>query len=676
MDVPKILGCYTFWGIEFVEQSGEEYIGYCYFCKHHKPKFYVNGNTGAFDCKTCNSSGSWRDFLKATHEHFLRKTSEDELLYMTKMEGIPLPALQNARVAKKEIKYFVPYYNTNYEVCDLRLWRYKRKEYSTRNGNKGLFNLNNLRNFPKTKQHHIYICEGFRDAIALQWLFWRNKQQAYNLVLATGGKNTFDDTWPALFEDRNVVLSFDHLDGYGTINKDTGKATGTKKWWLLLRDITQSIQYIQWPESKVKGFDPKDFINEWKNKPREALERFKTYRNQFESNRGLGQTVEAGSSKNKCSTVSYKDVFRDCSEIYEINRAFERGIKIALATCISHFLPGKNNVWMFLTGPSGCGKTEICELFMEAKKNVLWQSTLSSKALISGLGIGKSLLDPSILARVDKKCLIVNDFTTVLGNHHEREDIFNILRDAYLGFVRRPFGNGERIYKSKFSCLCGVTPIIQQFNNTSLGERFLRYNLPQQEGLEEKALEIEMFGGEKKDRLKDLVNNFLQQDWQHEPEVLAAKIPRWFKDRLPPLAKLCASMRTSVVRHEKGLRYGGLVYKPVKETGARIATQLQKLALGLCLLEEKPFVDEEIYAICRQIAIDTISSFEYSIVKFLVNRGNKWSIKDLQEATKVDQIGFFLKDLELLNIIQRNGTSPPVYYASQLTRDLFKRSCL
>ena len=684
MEIPKILGCYTFWGIDFEEQSGDEFIGTC-ICKNltseraNVPRLYVNGNTGVFSCKVCGREGSWRDFLAYVHEVYLKNTTEEDLMYMVKIEGIPLPSLLEGKVARDEIKYFVPVYNESFEVCDLRLWRYKKKEYSTRNGKAGIYNLNAITtNTGKT----VYICGSFRDALSLNWLFWRNKVKDNKVAIATPGENTFRHEWIGLFENREVVICFDHDEsGYGSINNESGKSTGGKKIWNICRHIAKSVKYIKWPEESKTGYDIKDFINEHKSNPTAAYTRFLNFETSFHTTGTpkVGTGTGDDKSENGDQEVEFKfaDFKSECEEIYRIDRDFENAIKVSLSTSISHHIPGDNNVWMFLVGGSGSGKTEICQMFMEAKRHTLWQSTLTSKALISGLGLGKSLVDPSILNRVNQKCLIVNDFTTVLDNEYERKEVFSILRDAYLGFVRRPFGNGERIYNSKFSCLFGVTPIIQQFNNTPLGERFLRYRLPQQEGLEELALELELFGKEGKAKIKGLMNDFFQYPREYSPEALSGRIPQWFKDRIVPLAKIVASMRTIVVRFEKGLKYGGLAYRPEKETGGRVATQFQKLALGLCLLEEKPYIDEEIYSICKKIAIDTISDFEFSIVRTLVQReGNKYNIKDLTELLKVEQLGFYLKDLQLLDMIERNGDSPPTYYASKLSCDLFKRAGL
>lgn len=677
MEFPKILGSYVFWGVEFEEQHGDEYVGHC-LCgnlssnRPETPRLYVNGTTGAFSCKVCGVEGSWRDYLEYIHNSYLKKTSDADLSYMTKMEGIPLPALKQGKVARNDLKYFVPVYDEQFKLSDLRLWRHGRREYSTTNGKAGIFNLLQLRDTPK--ENLIYLCGSFRDALSLQWLLWRTKQKG--VVLGLPGENTFRNEWAYLLEGKDLIICFDHDEsGYGFVNEETGKCGGGKKVWLRTRELCKSVGYLKWPEDSKKGYDVKDFIKEYKSKPKSGFSKICSFIDTFSPTATKPSTGNNDGTPARCK-FTFDALREECANIYELNRDFENAIKVSLATALSHKIPGNNNVWMFLVGASGSGKTEICEMFMESKKHTLWQSTLTSKSLISGLGLGKSLIDPSILARVNQKCLIVNDFTTVLDSEYERKEVFSILRDAYFGFVRRPFGNGERIYNSKFSCLFGVTPVIQQYNNTPLGERFLRYRMPVLEGIESKALDIELFGGESKDKIKYIVNDYFEDDKQFEPKYLAAKIPQWFKDKIIPLSKLCANMRTAIVRHEKGLRYGGLAYQPEKETGSRIATQFQKLALGLCLLEEKPMVDEEIYEICKKVAKDTISDFEYKIVNTLVKLNTKVNIQELSDLTRVEHLGFYLKDLQLLNLIERNGDTPPVYYASKLSKDLFARAGL
>ena len=63
MKIPNELRPFTCHGVQFVGTSGDnEFYGSCTFCGDQK-HFYVNGETGQFNCKKCSEEGNTFTFL-------------------------------------------------------------------------------------------------------------------------------------------------------------------------------------------------------------------------------------------------------------------------------------------------------------------------------------------------------------------------------------------------------------------------------------------------------------------------------------------------------------------------------------------------------------------------------------------------------------------------------------
>ena len=259
------------------------------------------------------------------------------------------------------------------------------------------------------------------------------------------------------------------------------------------------------------------------------------------------------------------------------------------------------------------------------------------------------------------------------------------MRGAFDGYVERHFGNNvSRVYKSlKFSMIAGVTQEINSYPQASAGERFLRYNFNYDiEGIEiqqEMALNQAVSGDEVKEDLQVWVNNFLTRPFDFSNERIQLYRTRDFTNRLIPLARLIAYLRTPVIRFEKGRKSELPVYEPIAESGNRISVQLQRLAISLAILEEKDAIDDSIYGILKKVAFDTVEGYATRIIKILFNAQKELTKHEI--ADQLDRkinLAPFLEDLELLRMINSKTTlvqnkSILGYYLSPTIFELFSR---
>ena len=564
-------------------------------------------------------------------------------------------------------------------MVDLRVYRKGKNEIATKGCGTELLGIKRLSNQSKQSKP-IYLCAGSFDCIYLDWLLKRTNKSG--ITVAVPGENTWKDHWIINFEKRDVIICYDNDDaGYGFLDEDTGKSAGSLKVYARLTNVASSIQFINWPDKLPKGYDLSDFINERRKqeispfKIYKELKSFIKFKHKFHNVKSKITTSNNGSIP---KIENFSQLRKNFAELFELNYNFETAIKLTLATVISVQLPGSDPPWLLLVGPGGEGKSVIIES-IENSRQVLWESTLSSKSLCSGYGLGQTRLDPSILARVNNKCLALKDYTEVLEkNETERREIQSILRGAFDGRLKRPFGTGVRKYICHFTFLAGVTNKIEAYSQGSVGERMLRYNIhpvSDNEAKQEAALNMQYIKNEKMEELKNYVAVFLDKDFPVSSIQCKALLPQWWRDRIRPLGHLVEWLRTQVERHSFGVRKDLVIYAPIPGSGNRVSMQLEKLGVALCLLEGKTLIDENIYLIIKQVALDSVRSYITDIAWSIISKKNGITKSTLERIHRVQFIGNYIDDLRLIGVIQYD-TASELCVPTKKIHDLYLRAKL
>ena len=267
--LPKALGPFVFWGVEFNDSAGNEFIATCPFCLHNDTRtgeghLYVAGKTGAFDCKSCGKQGGYKDFIQYIHQKYLTTTTEAQIQNLANLRGIPRIALEGWNIAfAPGGKYLIPVYNTENKMVDLRVYRKGKNEIATKGCSTELLGIRRLNNKSKSNDL-IYLCAGSFDCIYFDWLLKRTNNRG--ITLAVPGENTWKDHWIEDFEKHDVVICYDNDEsGYGSLDENTGKASGSLKVYSRLNNIASSIQFLCWPDGLKEKYDVSNFINDQRN---------------------------------------------------------------------------------------------------------------------------------------------------------------------------------------------------------------------------------------------------------------------------------------------------------------------------------------------------------------------------------------------------------------------------
>ena len=645
---PESLRPYEFHGLNF-SINGTQATGECPFCSGSK--FFINKKTGQYDCKNCGEKGNKYTFLTKYHQSMLGTVSQ--LKQIRKLRGnlLPVELLEASGLTMdNDGNVLFPIKNPDKEnLTNLRKWNPQTKIFYNTPTCCTLF-------YAKwSDEGPIYVCEGEWDGLSLQCLMDRAKYTKKCSIVAVPGANIFNDSWVFRFKDRDVILLYDNdhdkqrPDGSKFNPGKDGMVMATKK----LETVASSVKSINWNLLRVNdkilpdGYDIRDFLADaikTKKSKRALLNLLKACETVVTSSKKQAQILKR---------ESFDDVVTDFQSVYAFGKSFQDALACCFASIISLKIEG-NPLWLFLVAPASSGKTAIIDCFETAYDYTEHLSKLKDTALVSGWrNSGQDAEDPSMLPRLKNKVLFLKDFTAVLSmGVGEKEKLFGMLRDAYDGRFTQHYGTGlSRTYTDLyFGIVAGVTHAIHAENRSSLGERFLKVNLLDEDFVEEDHIRKALSNiGEKKhnnELLQGSVNGFLK--YLNTKDILPAFTSEMY-ERLIALSQIVAFLRTTVDRsHGREM-----AYRPQPEIGSRIATQLKKLGLALAIVYEKQVVDEECYRIMQKVAFDSCIGWQLEIFQVLCRSDEPQSVNSLAEDMQVhpNQIRKVIEDCMQLGIV-------------------------
>lgn len=665
---------FNHWGLD-LQLKGDQLIGNCPFCyagqKTPKTTFYAHPTSGQWDCKSCGLSGNIHNFLSEFHRLCLESTNAGDYEKFAELFGLPAEAAAFCELALDGNHWMIPVRNQNGTMIDLRSIEVSRgkdgkpqlgKSRSTAGCNTGLFRADKI-----SARGPIYICEGEKDAISLNWLFRKAGKRLS--VVAVPGANSFKPSWAELFQYREVVLLYDN---------DRAGEEGMRMQAVPRLAEARSIRKVVWPGTLPTGYDITDFILENKKRYRKAFGELHAL---TESVNSLGDPLQNGTFGTAGKPISFKTLITNYKKYLYMTPAMRDTLAVICATILSTQIPG-DPLWLFVVGPSGSGKgilttfkkTELC----------VFRSSLSPKELVSGFIRSGTDEDFSLLPKLRNKTLIAKDFTELLTlPNSDQEQIFGTLRGAYDGHVHRSYGHGlERDYKdTHFSIVAGVTDIIHAHNKTELGERFLKVDcaLGADSELQIRSAIANakaMINAEQE--LEGTAQRFV------EKVVDLKKLPRItkpFEDRIVALSQLVAALRLSVSRD----RGGNLDYRPRAEIGTRLAKQLTKLCQGLCLVFGKSTVDSSIFKIVLRVSRDTATGWNLDIAAVLAKREQGLPAVKISQVARISDTSTHrkLENMLEIGVVNRSenvsagpGRNEYVYKLDSFYLNLWKKAGL
>lgn len=601
-------------GIEFIKDSGDgkNWICDCPFSGKEQ-KLYVNVETGQWDSKVAGISGNHFTFLREFYRWALENTKGADLSELAQSRMLPLSAFIG-KVARNPLngKYLIPEYNAEGKLTGIGSWF---------PGSKGVFRTP-MTNVQLNGAHQIkegetlFICEGEWDYFALQWLFdFLGKENCRALCLP--GAGTFKDDWQPFFKNHSVRCCYD--------NDEPGRK-GEAKAKKLLLPVAFDLKFAHWNVSLKDGYDIRDLITETcKGKEMEGVAK-KAYMKlmaQFDirTNQEFRDGEDGGPEKDKAP----EDDGSPIPTPEELEKGYSKWLKMAsyvpldviFGTIFANRIDG-DPVWTFIIAPPSGSKTELL-MTLNGSPEIETTTTLTAPALISGIKFPEGN-DPSLLVKVNKRMLVIKDFTTILTmNTNARDEVFGILRDVYDGYVEKFFGTGvKKSYHSKFGILAGVTPAIDAVSaqHSALGERFLKFRLDR----------YETHDGEKAKIKRALSNVGQETEMRKELQALAKrmlkkqlpkelpKLPPEMLDQVTAIAMFTANLRGAVMKDPYS---GEMLCLPVREVGTRLAKQMVKLGVGISVFRDKDVIDEEVLDILRLVSLDTAPDRVNALMKFL-----------------------------------------------------------
>ena len=620
-------------GVTFNHKTDEQYAGFCPGCDQEK--FYMDPQTGLWDCKKCGRSGNFQQFLKWRMEHYQKSFKSQAALNLSNSRGSRPQTLKAWGIGFDSVssQYMIPMNSCS----GVQRYKLGGKCLATAGAK-----LNLIHSQKMVDSKRVWITEGVWDGCIL-WECLNRKEDVYSLP----GAGNFPKNENHNFQNKNVVICCDN---------DVPGFRGAARTGRLLDGIASSIKYLHWPEhlNVPDGFDIRDVHKNFNREHRQTLgfilENLKDIPNRIID----GSEIQL--SESPTTTTTGKGM-----EPEVVLEGFRKHLRIKDPTCLDVMFGCMfanrftfDPIWMFLVGASGGAKTELLNTLASSEK-VRIVSTLTSKALVSGMNTASG--DPSLLPKLNGKVLVIRDFTTILTMHHTaRDEIFGTLREAYDGNFEKALGNGAiRKYKSKFGLLAGVTPSIEAYTSTAqvLGERFLKFFIDLGEATRDAIRNLGKETGSRED-LKQIAAEVLSVSIPDEMPSITEEMVCQIAD----LADVCALLRSSVTRD----RYTGIPsFHVIPEKGTRLGKQLAGIGMGICIYRHTTSVNQDVYRIIRRIGQDSIPSKTARVMKFLYSQAliNGMDVSfDYSELAQVLEMSentarYLMADLVPLRAVER-----------------------
>jgi len=643
--------------------------GYCPFSEKDD-KFYVNVKNGLWDSKTAGLSGNVSKFLALRSKDYQRDLRGSKLRALAENRQLEIQAFTEWQVGwdSAHHSYTFPVRDFDGNVTDIRRYSMRTKlMMSTTGCHVGLIGAHRLKDNPSLP---VYLCEGEWDTIALHWLLHIRSVNEPGVVVGVPGAGTFKDLWARWLQGRTVYTLYD--------NDPAGKQ-GEELALERLKSSARRVMFVHWPDEVPVGFDTRDWIvygATIRHTPEICWERLK--RRFHDSPKSDEDTRTERVIKDGKITIRRKRLkkihrWRKPPTIGDVHTVFNKWlflkttdvIDVMLAVVLTQRIDG-SPVWMFLVGPPGSAKTAIVSALGDVSVTHA-TSTLTAPSLISGASL-QGASDPSLIPKLDKKVLVVKDFTSILSlPDREQKEIFGILRDAYDGRCGKSFGNGiERSYTSRFGILGAVTPRIYDLadQHAALGERFLKFlvgdNLhhESENQIIQRAIENSDRESVMRDELCDVVHAFVERTCANVP---IPELPARIMNKIVALAKFGARMRGSVSRdfYHRDI----MMSRPMAEVGTRLGQQLAKLAKGMAMVFGKTIVGDIEYSLVKKVMLDTISQRNEDVLRAMISAMGgttvltPLSMRELSSKTHYPfaTIQRLMQDLAALQIIKKQG---------------------
>lgn len=642
MDIPKALDIL---GIPYRYVSGgKEVLTRCPRCG--KEKLYIHSQDGVWMCMVCGESGRWTLYL----EWLLQNSDEDpsDLQRLSEMRGLSVDALVHYEIRLVGDRWLIPYRDRDSFLQTVRVWAGKIM------GLPGVSPMRYGMQFDKGNRT-LYICEGEWDTMAF-----------YDMGVPEGvdwwgipGAGIWRDEWSEECVGRDLVLCLDN---------DTAGSKGIQRIHASVRGLAGSVSYLDWEKVGevlpiqdghdlrdlrkigVTWNDLQDWITEYREESRPSLVVQTPVRTRGDSPKTFEEVVECLGSR------------------YILTKYHEYALRLALSQVVN--LRSEIPLWIHYIGPPGAGKSSTLGLLRRAQC-VYWVTRLSPRSLISGWNPGKKeSKDPSQIAEMLGKLVIVSDFSEILSlGSEDREELYAILRSAYDGEIRREYGNGVvRIYRGTFSLACSSTPAIDGEDLSLLGERFMKFRMyPISMDIERRMVEVAISrdrSPEKDEETLDIFASYVD-NFYHSLSNADSPTTIFLNDKeeelIFQLGLLGSYLRSTIPRdrwHREIVRH-----EYYREYATRISSQIKEVLTGLCVVRGSQAPSEEDWRIVHKLVLDSGDFLNVQILRYIA-RHHSVSAGDIAEEIRYpyETIKEYLENLYMMGVVEKSTTDLEATY--------------
>lgn len=349
-------------------------------------------------------------------------------------------------------------------------------------------------------------------------------------------------------------------------------------------------------------------------------------------------------------------------------------IDVALASIVATRLQIGDPVWLVIIGASSGGKSQILRpLALTDTKFIHRVDDLTENTFLSGMKLSKGQGDPSLLARIGRKGIIVmSDLTVLFSKSPEsRSTILSQFRMIYDGEMTKFSGTSATPIRwpdkgrGYLGILAGSTPsIYQHFEEVSdMGERFIYYRMKEYDPEKATRLALTRKCNNKDidEKLATLYADYLKEVILYTGET-EVELSESIKDRIIQIAMFAEKVRTVAHRDFKEKTIDRI---PVSAMPMRVALQLMSITKALTMIRRYELDDNTVELTDKDL--DIIDWICYSLsneekrasLKILANIQYGVYAKTQIIADKIGLstsiTGFILQNLASVGVLDRTG---------------------
>ena len=653
-DTPRTLKPYLFHGLDLSYGKniggGSQAVGDCFCCGKEK-HFFVDIESGQYQCKVCLAEGNIPGFIRQLWEQSFASTNDyTELRKDRKL--LSDDTLKSWGVAKSITtgEWLLPAYGNDKKIHNLAVFRYsqsaeKRILQWTSTLGQHAFGLNLF----DTKKPEVIITESWNGLALYEVLKHgkfsetamgnlskviytngvRDSIYAKTNVVSIGGANALPESLLQLLSDKIVYLLFDNDHAHdktlanGNIKRILGAGfLGSKRAVNTLLQPSpyysspSEIHYLRWGERE--GFDPKlphgYDIRDILTKKSRLLERIPLIEEVYKRIAPVPKEwIEEAEKSNDVSVEplpcdSWEKLISAWRSAVHMTPGVNRAISIMLAVVASTPL-AEDQLWIKLVSPPSTLKTVLCEAISVAKEWIVAKST------IRGLHSGSDAEGSKLIEKVMGKTLIIKDGDTLLQAPN-RDQILSELRDAYDGAARTHYrtGTAEDYDSFRMTSIIAGTSALKFLDTTELGARYLDVVIVEEidDDLEDAICWRAINSVNRARMIEDPKQQ--KSDEQLLVDRLTGGYVCYLRENIQTLIREVAFSDTNMLKCTRLAKFVSFMRarpslkqkeRSEREMSARLTKQLGKLAICLAVVLNRKEVDAEVMSRVKAVALET-----------------------------------------------------------------------